>query len=71
MFQHISLSFSNYEPIILIIQIYDAIVSNLKKYFFVKIYLIDEFINHSINFFINHSINFIDKVKQDITIENN
>jgi len=44
-------------------QIYDAIVSNLKKYFFVKIYLIDEFINHSIN--------FIDKVKQDITIENN
>ncbi len=63
MFQHISLSFSNYEPIILIIQIYDAIVSNLKKYFFVKIYLIDEFINHSIN--------FIDKVKQDITIENN
>jgi len=63
LFQHISLSFSNYEPIILIIQIYDAIVSNLKKYFFVKIYLIDEFINHSIN--------FIDKVKQDITIENN
>ena len=63
MFQHISLSFSNYEPIILIIQIYDAIVSNLKKYFFVKIYLTDEFINHSIN--------FIDKIKQDITIENN
>lgn len=63
MFQHISLSFSNYEPIILIIQIYDAIVSNLKFFFFVKIYLTDEFINHSIN--------FIDKVKQDITIENN
>ena len=63
MFQHISLSFSNYEPIILIIQIYDAIVSNLKIFFFVKIYLTDEFINHSIN--------FIDKVKQDITIENN